>query len=86
MNPVDKPPRNEHNPLDEATRTLVSRLRDGDGDAAAMLDEQYREPLLRFCWGYLRSMEEAEDALQDIWYKVLTASHIPERFRPWDRR
>ncbi len=28
-------------------------------------------------------IEEAEDALQDIWYKVLTAESIPSRFRPW---
>ena len=48
-----------------------------------MLDSLYREALLRFCWGYLGQMEEAEDALQDIWYKVLTAGRVPNRFRPW---
>jgi len=67
----------------EAVRVLVGRLREGDGDAAAMLDALFREALLRFCWGYLGSMEEAEDVLQEVWYKTLTASHIPDRFRPW---
>lgn len=67
----------------EATLTLVSRLRNGDADAAALLDELYRDSLARFCWGYLGSMEEAEDAIQDIWYKILTASDIPDAFRPW---
>jgi len=67
----------------EATALLVKRLRDGNSEAPALLNELYREPLLRFCWGYVGRMEEAEDALQDIWYRVLTASHIPDRFRPW---
>ena len=67
----------------ELTPLLVRRLRGGDAEAPALLNELYREPLLRFCWGYLGRMEEAEDALQEIWYKVLTASHIPDRFRPW---
>ncbi|UCE58916.1 MAG: RNA polymerase sigma factor [Phycisphaerales bacterium] len=80
---MENAPSGQQDAPDEATNTLVSRLREGDSDAASMLDEQYREPLLRFCWGYLRSMDEAEDALQNIWYKVLTASHIPARFRPW---
>ena len=48
-----------------------------------MLDELYRAPLLRFCWGYLGSVEEAEDAIQEIWYKVLTAETVPALFRPW---
>jgi RNA polymerase sigma-70 factor (ECF subfamily) len=61
----------------------VCRLRSGNADAASLLDELYRDPLARFCWGYLGCTEEAEDALQDIWYKILTASHIPDAFRPW---
>lgn len=43
----------------------------------------YREALLRFCWGYLGRIEEAEDAVQDISYKVLSATDIPDAFRPW---
>ncbi len=70
-------------PDQEATTLLVAHLRAGDGNAPGLLNELYREPLLRFCWGYVGRMEEAEDALQEIWYKVLTTSHIPDRFRPW---
>jgi RNA polymerase sigma-70 factor (ECF subfamily) len=65
------------------TMLLVRRLRTGDADAAGMLDRTFREPLLRFCWGYLGTMEEAEDALQEIWYKVLTAENVPDHFKPW---
>ncbi len=65
------------------TTKLVASLRHGHGDAAVLFNQIYRDPLLRFCWGYLGSMDEAEDALQDILYKVLTAKNIPDRFRPW---
>ena len=67
----------------EDTRLLIERLRRGDSAAATLLDRLFRDALLRFCWGYLGQMEEAEDALQDIWFKVLTATNVPERLRPW---
>lgn len=67
----------------DQTALLVRRLRAGKADVAVELDRMYREPLLRFCWGYLGSMEEAEDALQEIWYKVLTAPLVPDSFTPW---
>ena len=66
-----------------AATALIARLRRGDPGAAALLDHLYRHALLRYCWGYLGSMEESEDALQDIWYKVLTASNVPDHLRPW---
>lgn len=71
-------------PLDEdSTRSLVAKLRSGDGDAGVLLDGLYRQALVRFCWGYLGRIEEAEDAAQDICYKVLRAESIPDAFRPW---
>ncbi len=65
------------------TRSLVNSLRKGEKDAARLFDLTYRDALVRFCWGYLKSVEEAEDAIQDITFKVLTADPIPDRFRPW---
>lgn len=67
----------------EMTPSLVIRLRQGEPGAAALLDDLYRDVLYRFCWGYLGSSEEAEDAVQDVCFKVLSAKEIPERFRPW---
>ncbi len=67
----------------DQTVVLVQHLREGGADVAHLLDQVYREPLLRFCWGYLGSMEEAEDAIQEIWFKVLTAEEVPDNFRPW---
>ena len=68
---------------EDRTSTLVSRLREGNPDAGALLDELDRDVLVRFCWGYLGQVEEAEDAAQDTCYKVLTAKGIPDGFRPW---
>lgn len=65
------------------TATLLIRLREGDVQAAVLLDQIYREALIRFCWGYLGRMEEAEDAVQEICYKILMADAIPDRVRPW---
>jgi len=62
---------------------LVAALRSGQGYAAGLFNQLFRDALLRFCWGYLGSMDEAEDALQDILYKVLTAQRTPDEFRPW---
>ena len=55
----------------------------GDPAAGAELAERFRESLLRFCWGYLGSTDQAEDAVQDIFCKVAAAETIPELFRPW---
>lgn len=68
---------------EDRTSTLVSSLREGNPEAGALLDELYRDALVRFCWGYLGQVEEAEDAAQDACYKVLTAKGIPDGFRPW---
>lgn len=67
----------------EATLFLVQRLRRKEPDAAVELNRLYREPLLRFCVGYLNQVEEAEDAVQDITCKVLAAGDLPDQFRPW---
>ena len=67
----------------ELTATLVGRLRAGDEEAARVLDELYREPIVRFCWGYLRSGAEAEDATQEIFAKVLVSATVPDDFRVW---
>ena len=39
--------------------------------------------MMRFCRGYLPTDEEAEDAVQDVFCKVLDADAVPDRFRPW---
>ena len=68
---------------EDRTHALVVGLRDRDPNAASLLHKLYRDALLRFCWGYLGSVEEAEDAVQEIFFKVVGASQVPESFRPW---
>mgnify|MGYP001560519400 CR=1 FL=1 len=70
-------------PSEDPTPSLIAGLRTKAPEAAAELHRLYREALLRFCWGYLGRMEEAEDAVQDISFKVLSATDIPDAFRPW---
>ena len=72
----------QHGPED-MTPELVTRLRDGNPAAGVLLDRLYRDALVRFCWGYLNRIEEAEDAVQDVCFKVLASKTIPDSFRPW---
>lgn len=65
------------------TPELIARLRDGNPAAGVLLDRLYRDALVRFCWGYLNRIEEAEDAVQDVCYKVLASKTVPDSFRPW---
>lgn len=70
---------------DVADRTvaLVGHLRAGEPEGGELLDRLYRGPISRFCWGYLGSVEDAQDAAQDVFCKVLRARHIPDHFRSW---
>jgi len=68
---------------EERTAELVDLLRAGDPRAGTLLDKLYRGRILRFCWGYLGRMDEAEDAVQDVCYRVLNTTSIPDVFRPW---
>jgi len=66
------------------TGALIAALRNDEGSGATAFNNAYREALVRFCWGYLGRMDEAEDAAQDICFKVVAAgSAIPDHFRPW---
>ncbi len=69
--------------LSEATVALTSLLSKKAGEAAELFHRLYRDALIRFCFGYLGQVEEAEDAAQEITVKILNAPTIPEHFRPW---
>jgi len=72
----------EHSP-DSMTPTLVATLRDGDASSAELLDLLYGRKLVRFALGYLGNATEAEDAVQDVFYRVLRNDSIPDNFRAW---
>jgi RNA polymerase sigma-70 factor (ECF subfamily) len=67
----------------DLTPSLVVRLRAGDATAGGLLNDLYRAPMLRFCWGYLGNEQDAEDAVQEAFCKVLRTGGVPENFRAW---
>ena len=73
----------DNNNRPDMTPSLVVRLRDGQSDAGQMLDQLYRERLTRFCAGYMGNRDEAEDVVQDAFYRVLCSSAVPDNFRAW---
>ncbi len=52
-------------------------------DAARALSDSYGPAMLRFCWGYLGEMNDAEDAVQDVLCKALAAQQRPDNMRAW---
>jgi RNA polymerase sigma-70 factor (ECF subfamily) len=67
----------------DLTPTLVVRLREGHAEAGKFLEQLYRARLVRFCLGYLGDREEAEDTVQDVFYRVLSSPAVPSNFRAW---
>lgn len=68
---------------EDLTPSLVVRLRAGDATAGVVLDDVYRQPMLRFCLGYLGRLQDAEDAMQEVFCRVLQATDVPDNFRAW---
>jgi RNA polymerase sigma factor (sigma-70 family) len=65
---------------------LVALLRRGEHGAFDSLARRYQTRLLWFCWQILRSKEDAEDALQDVFTAAYNALLTDEReihVRPW---
>lgn len=54
---------------------LLSRLRDGDEEAFAMLVANYQQPMLRLARSVVPSRAVAEEAVQDTWMGVVRGIH-----------
>lgn len=67
----------------DLTPTLIASLREGDEEAGTLLNDLYRGCLVRFCIGYLGNQAEAEDAVQDVFCRVLKSDRVPDNIRPW---
>jgi RNA polymerase sigma-70 factor (ECF subfamily) len=77
------PAGDQQGPRPDLTPSLVVRLRAGEATAGGLLNDLYREPMLRFCWGYLGNEQDAEDAVQEVFCNVLRTGGVPENFRAW---
>jgi RNA polymerase sigma factor (sigma-70 family) len=65
---------------------LVALTRRGRDDAFDVLAERYRGRLLGFCRHMLRSREDGEDVLQEVWIAALRAMRGDDRpieVKPW---
>jgi RNA polymerase sigma-70 factor (ECF subfamily) len=69
--------------LADLTPALLARLRDGDPGAGKLLCELYHPPLMRFCFRYLGSQDEAEDLVQEVFLRVLKNDALPLNIRAW---
>ena len=69
-----------------ADEHLVALWRQGDHGAFDTLAARYQTRLLWFCWQILRSKEDAEDALQEVFAAAFNSLLTDEReiqVRPW---
>jgi RNA polymerase sigma factor (sigma-70 family) len=65
---------------------LILLVRRGRDDAFEVLFERYRTRLLAFCRNMLRSAEDAEDVLQEVFvnaYRAIRADERPIAAKPW---
>jgi RNA polymerase sigma factor (sigma-70 family) len=65
---------------------LVALVREGDPRAFEVLAARYRARLLRLCRQILKSDEDGEDALQDVFiaaFKAIIADEREIHVRPW---
>jgi RNA polymerase sigma factor (sigma-70 family) len=65
---------------------LIELIRMGDQAAFEALVQRYRSRLLAFCRHMLRSREDAEDVLQEVFaasYRAIVADHREINVRPW---
>src|SRR5262249_49924577 len=58
---------------DQAGHRLLAGLVEGRGDAFAALFDGYGRPLYRVAWTLLRSREDAEDAVQEVFLGLVRA-------------
>lgn len=52
-------------------------------DAAAWLERTFRGPMVSFCYGYLGRLEDAEDAVQEVFCRALRSGRTPDNLRAW---
>lgn len=63
----------------EEIEMLVERTKTGDKDAFASIIRIFEKPLYIYCYHMLKSKEEAEDALQEIFIRAYQQIH---KYRP----
>ncbi len=70
-------------PSDDLTPALVRDLRAGHEHAGNLLHELYHDRLRRYCQSILGTEQEAEDAVQDVFCRVIESRVLPDHFPAW---
>ncbi len=52
-------------------------------EVAAWLEQTFRAPLVAFCYGYLGRLEDAEDAVQEVFCRAIRSGRTPDNLRAW---
>lgn len=63
--------------------SLLQAVRAGEPEATSQLERVFRPAMLRYCRGFLRDAQEAEDAVQEVFLKVLGSEAVPDSPRAW---
>ena len=69
-----------------ADEELIARFQNGDVYAYEQLVRRYKEPLLNFVYRFIGDMVEAEDIVQDTFYRVYKNKHYYKevaKFSTW---
>jgi len=77
----DKTPRSSYS--DEALMTLLAH---GEETALIELVQRYQNEVFRFCYHYLRDIEMAKDAVQEVFLRLYIARdryNSEKRLKPW---
>src|SRR5262245_52353218 len=70
---------------DESDASLIGRFRSGDDSALSAILGRYEGPLFSFLYGILRNHHQAEDSLQETWYRAVDNLDAVDgnHFRGW---
>jgi RNA polymerase sigma-70 factor (ECF subfamily) len=68
---------------DQQELEWLKKARDGDGDAFTYIVEQYQRPVYNLCYRMLGSVQDAEDAAQETFWRAFKALRRYDMNRPF---
>lgn len=72
--------------MEEISKEIIERAKDGDKEAMSEIFEMYKDYVMRSSYIMLGRVEEAEDVTENVFFKIFTriqSFDIERDFRPW---